>query len=182
MKRSQLIRELVEIIALALVIFLVVRFVVQSYRVDGPSMQPGLVTNEFVMVNKLSYVFQKPERGDVIVFHYPKDVKQDFIKRIIGLPGDTITTDREHVMVNGKLLKEPYISLAYNSEGKSWQVPADQYFVMGDNRPVSSDSRFWGYVPKDYIVGKAAITFWPLNTIRAIDTYSDVYKDIPKQK
>ncbi|GER88299.1 signal peptidase I [Dictyobacter vulcani] len=182
MKRSQLIREIIEIIALALVIFLVVRFVVQSYRVDGPSMQPGLVTNEFVMVNKLAYVFQEPERGDVVVFHWPKDVRQDFIKRVIGLPGDTVTIDREHVTVNGKLLTEPYISAPFNQEGQSWQVPAGQYFVMGDNRPVSDDSRSWGFVPKDYMVGKAALVFWPLNTIHTINTYPDVYKDIPKQK
>ncbi|GER88300.1 hypothetical protein KDW_24620 [Dictyobacter vulcani] len=182
MKRSQLIREVVEILALALVIFLVVRFVVQSYRVDEPGMQPGLVTNEFVMVNKLAYVFQEPERGDVIVFHSPRDVHQDFIKRVIGLPGDTVTVDREHVTVNGKLLTETYISAPYNQEGQSWQVPAGQYFVMGDNRPRSDDSRSWGFVPKDYLVGKAALVFWPFNTIHFINTFSDTYKEIPAPK
>lgn len=182
MKRSQLIREIVEILALTLLIFLVVRFVIQSYRVDGPSMEPGLVNNEFVMVNKVSYLFHEPARGDVIVFHWPKDTTKDFIKRIIGLPGDTITTDRDHVTVNGKLLNEPYISAPNNPEGSTWKVPAGQYFVMGDNRPVSDDSRAWGFVPKDYIVGKASVVFWPLPDLHFINTYPDVFKDIPAQK
>ncbi|GCE19353.1 signal peptidase I [Dictyobacter kobayashii] len=182
MKRSQLIREIVEILALTLLIFLVVRFVVQSYRVDGPSMEPGLVNNEFVMVNKVSYLFHEPARGDVIVFHWPRDTTKDFIKRIIGLPGDTITTDREHVTVNGKVLNEPYISAPDNPEGRTWKVPPGQYFVMGDNRPVSDDSRSWGFVPKDYIVGKASVVFWPLSNLHFINTYPDVFKDIPTQK
>ncbi|GCF09881.1 signal peptidase I [Dictyobacter arantiisoli] len=182
MKRSQLAREIVEILALTILIFLVVRFVVQSYRVDGPSMQPGLVTDQYVMVNKVNYLFHGPERGDVIVFHYPRDVTQNFIKRVIGLPGDTITTDRDTVTVNGKVLDEKaYISAPYNLAGQTWTVPANQYFVMGDNRPVSDDSRTWGFVPRDYIVGKAVLVFWPLNHIHFIDTHSDVYKDLPNK-
>lgn len=178
MKRSQLAREIVEILALTLLIFLVVRFVVQSYYVQGISMQPGLVNGQYVMVNKVTYLFQSPERGDVIIFHYPKDVSQDFIKRVIGLPGDTITTDRTHVTVDGKVLNEPYISMPYNLEGKTWTVPKGQYFVLGDNRPQSDDSRTWGFVPKDYIIGKAVIAFWPLSNFHFIDTYSNVYTGI----
>jgi signal peptidase I, bacterial type len=182
LKRSQLVREIVEILALTLLIFLIVRFVVQSYHIDGQSMDPGLQNGEFVMVNKTAYLFSPPERGDVIVFHYPHNTQLDYIKRVIGLPGDTVNIDYQHVYVNGKQLNEPYITVPYNHQGAHWTVPANQYFVMGDNRPVSDDSREWGFVPKDYIIGKAAIVFWPLNAIHFIDTYSDTYKDIPNPK
>jgi signal peptidase I len=181
LSRSHLAREIIEIIALALLIFIVVRFILQTYHVDGDSMQPGLTTQEFVMVNKTAYLFQSPERGDVIVFHYPHDTTQDYIKRIIGLPGDVIQMDSTHVWVNGKLLHEQvYISSSYNQIGNSWKVPPDQYFVMGDNRPVSEDSRSWGFVPKSYIVGKAALVFWPLNKLHFINTYSNVYTGLSK--
>jgi len=180
LKRSQLAREIVETIALTLLIFIVIRFVVQSYHVDGTSMQPGLVTNEYVVVNKAAYLFHGPERGDVIVFHDPGDTTKDFIKRVIGLPGDTITTDSMHVMVNGTQLKEPYISAPANPAGNTWKVPANKYFVLGDNRPVSRDSRFddVGLVPKDFIVGKAVMVYWPINAIHFINTYPAVYDHI----
>ncbi len=181
MNRSHLAREIVEIVALTLLIFIVVRFVLQTYHVDGASMQPGLTTQEYVMVNKTAYLFQSPERGDVIVFHYPHDTTQDYIKRVIGLPGDTIQTDSTHVWVNGKLLNEQaYISSSYNQIGNSWKVPPNQYFVMGDNRPVSEDSRSWGFVPRSYIVGKAALVFWPLNKLHFISTYPGVYTELAK--
>lgn len=175
MKRSHLAREIIETVALTLLIFLVIRFVVQSYHVEGPSMQPGLHTDEYVLVNKVSYLFQTPERGDVIVFHYPLDTTQDYIKRVIGLPGDTVKTDNTHVWVNGVLLNEPYISSTFNPSPKSWKVPNGQYFVMGDNRPVSDDSRYWGYVPKDLIVGKALIVYWPSSNWQLINSYQSVY-------
>ena len=178
MKRSQLAREVVEILVITGLIFLVVRFVIQSYHIDGPSMQPGLTTNEYVMVNKVVYLFHAPERGDVIVFHYPHDTTQDYIKRVVGLPGDTIETDNTRVLVNGTLLKEPYISMPFNQQASRWKVPANQYFVMGDNRPASDDSRSWGFVPRDYIVGKAAAVFWPLPQFHFINAYSNVYAGI----
>ena len=181
MNRSHLAREIVEIVALTLLIFVVIRFVLQTYHVDGASMQPGLTTQEYVMVNKTAYLFQPPERGDVVVFHYPIDTRQDYIKRVIGLPGDTIQTDSTHVWVNGKLLKEQvYISSSYNQIGNAWKVPPNQYFVMGDNRPVSEDSRSWGFVPRSYIVGKAALVFWPLNKLHFISTYPSVYTGLTK--
>ncbi|GAC1372196.1 MAG: signal peptidase I [Ktedonobacteraceae bacterium] len=178
LKRSQLAREVVEILIITGLIFIVVRFVVQSYHIDGPSMQPGLTTNEYVMVNKVVYLFHAPERGDVIVFHYPHDTTQDYIKRVIGLPGDVVETDNTRLWVNGTLLKEPYISTPSNQQATKWKVPQDQYFVVGDNRPVSDDSRSWGFVPREYIVGKAAAVFWPLSQLHFISTYSDVYAGI----
>ncbi|TMD62603.1 MAG: signal peptidase I [Chloroflexi bacterium] len=177
-QRSHLAREIVETIALTLIIFLVIRFAIQSYRVSGPSMLPGLQTDEYVLVNKIAYLFHAPERGDVIVFHYPLDTSEDFIKRVIGLPGDTVTLDNAKVQVDGIVLHEPYISQAYNPSGKTIKVPQDEYFVLGDNRPLSDDSRDWGFVPKADLVGKAVIVYWPFNNWELINTYSNVYTQI----
>lgn len=178
MKRSHLVREIIETVALTLIIFLVIRFAIQSYRVSGPSMEPGLNDNEYVIVNKMAYLFHTPERGDVIVFHYPLNTSEDFIKRIIGLPGDTIKVDSTHVWVDGVLLKEPYISSPANPVGQTWKVPSNEYFVLGDNRPVSDDSRDWGFVPKDFIVGKAVVVYWPLKNWELINTFTPVYAAI----
>ncbi len=178
MKRSHLAREIVETVALTILIFLTIRFVLQSYHVEGPSMQPNLTTDQYVLVNKTAYLFRPPERGDVVVFHAPRDTGKDYIKRIIGLPGDIIRTDNQDVWVNGVKLNEPYIAEKYNPSGISWKVPPNSYFVMGDNRLVSDDSRDWCYVPKDYMVGKAVAVYWPLNKWEIIPTYSSVYSQI----
>ena len=177
-QRSHLAREIVETIALTLIIFLVIRFAIQSYRVSGPSMLPGLQTDDYVLVNKIAYLFHAPERGDVIVFHYPLDTSEDFIKRVIGLPGDTVSLDNKTVQVDGVVLHEPYISEAYNPSGKTIKLPMDEYFVLGDNRPLSDDSRDWGFVPKADLVGKAVIVYWPLSNWELINTYSNVYTQV----
>lgn len=178
MKRSHLAREIIETFALTLIIFLVIHFTVQNYMIDGTSMQPGLNNNQYVLVNKLAYLFHAPERGDVIVFHFPRDTNKDLIKRVIGLPGDVIVTDLTTVKVNGVVLKEPYISVPANPSGNKWIVPPNEYFVMGDNRQVSDDSRDWGFVPKSYIIGKAVLVYWPLNNIQIINTYSPIFSAI----
>jgi len=147
--------------------------------VDGTSMLPGLKNNQYVLVNKLAYLFHVPERGDVIVFHWPVDTNKDLIKRVIGVPGDVIVIDNKKVGVNGVLLNEPYISGPANQAGKTWVVPPNDYFVMGDNRQVSDDSRDWGFVPKSYIIGKAVFVYWPLNSWHFINTYQPVYGKIP---
>jgi len=175
LKRSHLAREIVETVALTLLIFIVIRFVIQSYHVEGASMEPGLRTEQYVLVNKIAYSFAAPARGDVVVFHSPQNTSNDFIKRVIGLPGDIITIDSTYVWVNGTLLHEPYISAAANPFGKKWVVPANSYFVLGDNRPVSDDSRYWDYVPKDFIVGKAVLIYWPMSSWQLINTYPNVY-------
>lgn len=141
-------------------------------------MQPSLNSNQFVLVNKLAYVFHAPERGDVVVFHWPKDTTKDLIKRVIGIPGDTIVITREIVQVNGVALKEPYISMPANPSGQRLVVPPNDYFVLGDNRPVSDDSRDWGYVPRSYIIGKAVLVYWPINNWQIINTYSPVFSAI----
>ena len=172
-------REIIETLALTLVIFVVIHFTVQNYMVDGPSMQPGLTNNQYVLVNKLAYLFHAPERGDVIVFHWPIDTNKDLIKRVIGVPGDVIVIDSKTVRVNGVLLNEPYIMAPVNPAGNKWVVPPNEYFAMGDNRLVSDDSRDWGFVPKSYIVGKAVFVYWPINSWHFIDTYGSVYSTIP---
>jgi len=171
--------EIIETLALTLVIFVVIHFTVQNYMVDGPSMQPGLTNNQYVLVNKLAYLFHAPERGDVIVFHWPIDTNKDLIKRVIGVPGDVIVIDSKTVRVNGVLLNEPYIMAPVNPAGNKWVVPPNEYFAMGDNRLVSDDSRDWGFVPKSYIVGKAVFVYWPINSWHFIDTYGSVYSTIP---
>jgi len=178
-KRSHLVREIIETLVLTVLIFLVVQFAVQNFRVEGISMQPGLQNNEFVLVNKLIYRFHPPQRGDVIVFHYPINPQEDFIKRVIGLPGDTIKITPTQVYVDGHLLNEPYVSRPYNPTPNIWHLGPNQYFVMGDNRPESYDSRSWGPVPASYIIGKAAIVYWPLNNLEFVPTYSTVYAAVP---
>jgi len=147
--------------------------------VDGTSMLPGLKNNQYVLVNKLAYLFHVPERGDVIVFHWPVDTNKDLLKRLIGVPGDVIVIDNKTVRINGVLLNEPYISAPANPAGNTWVVPPNDYFVMGDNRQVSDDSRDWRFVPKNYIIGKAVFVYWPLNSWHFINTYQPVYGKIP---
>lgn len=141
-------------------------------------MQTTLTSDNFVIVNKVSYLFHAPQRGDVIVFHYPLDTTRDFIKRVIGLPGDTVMVDSTTVTVNGVTLKEPYVGTPFNPIANKWVIPANQYFVMGDNRQVSDDSRDWGCVPKDFIVGKAVAVYWPTKDWTIINTYPQVYTQI----
>lgn len=178
MKRSHLAREIVETLALTLLIFLAIHFTVQNYQIDGTSMTNTLQNGQFVLVNKISYLFRSPERGDVIVCHEPDSPDRDIIKRVIGLPGDTIVLNSIDVWVNGVELNEPFIRGKYNPQAETVKVPPNDYFVMGDNRPDSKDSRYFGFVPRNYIVGKAVLVYWPLNQWQSINTYSSVFSKI----
>ncbi|MGH2509433.1 MAG: signal peptidase I [Ktedonobacteraceae bacterium] len=178
MKRSHLAREIVETLALALLIFLAVHFTVQNYQIDGFSMQNTLQNSQYVLVNKIAYLFHAPERGDVIVFHEPDQPDRDLIKRVIGLPGDKITMDSTNIWVNGTELHEPYITAPSNPPTQPITVPANDYFVLGDNRPNSEDSRYFGPVPRDNIVGKATLVDWPFNQWQFLNTYTSVYAQI----
>ena len=152
--------DIIETLVLAVVLFLGINAVSARVRVDGFSMIPTLQDGEFVLVSKLNYQFGNVERGDIIVFHFPMDPEQELIKRVIGLPGDTIGVQNGKVSVNGQVLDEPYIAAtpAYSGE---WQVPDDQLFVLGDNRNDSSDSHSWGFLPFEKVVGKAVVIYWP---------------------
>ena len=160
--------DMLETVLLALVLFLGINAVSARVRVDGFSMRPTLQDGEYVLVNKLSYKIDLPARGDIVVFRFPMDPTQDFIKRVIGLPGDQVAIASGRVSVNGNVLNEPYIAAAPMYEG-SWQVPADHLFVLGDNRNDSSDSHSWGVVPFENVVGKAILIYWPLADWSMID-------------
>lgn len=153
-------RDVVETLLLAALMFVMINGITARIRVEGISMKPTLQSGSYVLVNRLAYRLGTPERGDVIVFHYPRDPDQEYIKRIIGLPGDQVEISSGDVRINGVRLEEPYIVQPAEYES-ALRVPRDQYFVLGDNRNNSSDSHQWGPVPLENIVGKALVVYWP---------------------
>jgi signal peptidase I len=142
---------------------LIITFLYQPVRVEGTSMLPRLVDQDRLFINKFVYHFEAIEPGDVVVFHYPRDPQKSYIKRIIAIPGDHLRIDRGRVYVNEKLLSEPYIPDEYRDTRSldAMVIPKDEYFVMGDHRSISSDSREFGPVKRDLIYGKAAFVYWP---------------------
>lgn len=154
-------------VALALIIALLIGlFVIQPVYVKGTSMLPRLREGERLFVNRFIYNFSRIERGDIVVFYYPKNPHESFIKRVIGLPGDEVTLANGKLYINGKLVPEAYLSSDYTtivSPPRTWVVEPHHYFVMGDNRDASNDSRNWGLVPEMYIYGKAVYRYWPLS-------------------
>lgn len=160
------IRDWVISIGAALIIALVIRtFVVELYLVSGPSMRPTLQNAERLVVNKFIYNFRAPERGEILVFKYPKDQSRDFIKRVIAVPGDTVEIKDGKVFVNQQLMNEPYILSKTRGDYPMTTIPEGHVFVMGDNRNNSEDSRFddVGFVPYNLIKGKAMMVFWPFD-------------------
>ena len=174
MKNSTLgqeIKDWVVSILIAIVLAFFIRyFIVELYMVEGPSMRPTLVNSERLVVNKFIYHFKQPERGDVLVFRYPRDPSRDFIKRVIAVAGDTIEIKDGRVFLNGQLQNEPYILEKTRSSYSLATVPEGTIFVMGDNRNNSEDSRFKdvGFVPLDMIKGKAVMVFWPLDQMKTL--------------
>lgn len=163
--------ELLKFILIAAVIVFPIRlFVAQPFIVSGASMDPTFRNGQYLIVDELSYRLQSPGRGDVIIFRYPKNPKEFFIKRIIGLPGETVSIRGNTITITeagGKtaVLTEPYVINQGNGSTDSYPLRADEYFVMGDNRPESSDSRVWGVLPRDNIVGRAFARLLPLDAI-----------------
>ena len=153
--------DVIETIILSVLLFLGINAISARIRVDGHSMEPTLHSGEFVIVNKLAYKFGYPDRGEVIVFHYPRDPDQEYIKRIIGLPGDRIMIGDGKVLVNDRPVQEPYIASPPNYQSE-WTVPEDSLFVLGDNRNNSSDSHSWGMVPLENVIGKAEVVYLPV--------------------
>lgn len=160
--------DTIETVLLALVLFFGINAISARVRVENVSMKPTLQPGEFVLVNKIAYKIGKPEVGDIIVFHYPRDPREDYIKRLIGRPGDEVTVKNGQVSVNGQPLDEPYIAASPAYDG-SWTVPTDSLFVLGDNRNQSSDSHSWGFVPLNNVVGKALFIYWPLQQFQVIE-------------
>jgi len=156
------IRDLFFSIAISLFIIL---FVYQPVKVEGGSMEPGLQDQEQIFINKLAYRLGDIQRGDIVVFHYPRDTRKSFIKRVVGLPGDRVRVFDGQVYLNGKLIPEPYVPEEY-LDSRSYpevKVPADSYFVLGDHRSMSNDSREIGPVQRSYIYGKAVFGYWPVD-------------------
>lgn len=158
-------------ILIAIVLAFFIRyFIVELYMVEGPSMRPTLVNGERLIVNKFIYRFKTPERGEVLVFRYPRDPSRDFIKRVIAVAGDTIEIKDGRVFLNGQLLNESYILERTRGSYPASTVPEGHIYVMGDNRNNSEDSRFKdvGFVPLELIKGKAVTIFWPLDHIKTL--------------
>jgi len=170
---GSLLRELIETVVLALVLFLVIRQVVQNYRIESHSMEPNFYEGQFVLVSKLAYKLGTPHRGEVLVFHNPNNAKEDYIKRIIGLPGDQVEVVADTILINGQELPQPY-DHQLNLEGNNYGpivVPDNSLFVMGDNRPRSSDSRAIGPIDENLVVGRAWLRIWPLNLFGLVKHY-----------
>lgn len=172
--------EIIQTVILAVVLFLLIRNVIQNFRIDGISMEPNFHNGQFLIVNRFAYCpglhldisplnihlektwcVREPKRGDVIVFEYPKDLSRDFIKRVIGLPGDTVEVRGGKIYINGQVMPEPFGPNPGSSTNGPITVGADEVFVMGDNRNNSSDSRTWGSLPLKYVIGKALLSYWP---------------------
>jgi len=186
--KKSIIRDWVESIIVAFLLAMVIRaFVVQAFKIPTGSMRPTLIEGDLILVNKFIYGAKLPfsdfrlpavkqlQRGDVIVFVYPEDPKKDFIKRLVGLPGDTVEIRNGTIYINDKPLLDPMFNQRYyynrgdfGLEGQKIVVPADSFFVMGDNSASSKDSRYWGFVPRNNILGEAMLIYWPLNRIRII--------------
>ena len=191
----RILREVIETALLALLIFLAVRSAVQNFKVEGDSMVPSLDDGQYIIVNKLAYaqfdlgifdflpffdagedstihLLGSPGRGDVIVFKSPNDPNRDFIKRVIGVGGDKVEIRDGVVYVNGEALEEPYITGRNTCPCQTWEVPEGRYFVMGDHRNNSSDSRSFGFVPEKNIIGKAWFSYWPLEDVGLAPNHS----------
>ncbi len=168
-------RDLALALGLAMVIIV---FLYQPVKVEGTSMTPLLSDQERIFINKFVYRFEPIERGDVVVFWYPLDRSKSFIKRVIGLPGETVEIRSGRVYVNGKRLEELYVPPQYADSGSygPTRVPAEEYFVMGDHRSSSNDSRVFGPVPNRFIYGKAVFAYWPVDRFGSISPSSEQVK------
>jgi len=192
---KDILQELLETISIALLIFFVLQSSVQNYRVELSSMEGTLFPKDRLLVNKFLYLhldsevidrlapfidiwddsrtlfpFNSPDRADIIVFRFPKDPSRDFVKRVIALPGETVSMKRGEVFIDGDKLDETYLQETDNSYFAPILVPPDSYFVLGDNRDGSSDSRHWGTVPIENIVGKVVVRYWPFLEFSLLDS------------
>lgn len=173
---SIVILDALEPVVLAFAIFMMVYlFLFQPHKVDGRSMFPNYHDKEYILTDKITYRKDDPKRGDVVVFHAPPPYDSDFIKRVVGMPGETIMVKGGSVYINGTKLPEPYLPNSYVTsekaflrEGVPYQIPEGYYMVFGDNRNFSSDSREWGPVSKKAIVGKAWFRYWPPDRIGSL--------------
>ena len=187
-----IIRELFETVILALLIFSALQLSVRTYRVEGQSMTPTLDDDEYVLVNKLIYLridpraidrlvpffevedegalfpFHAPRRGEIVIFRFPRDESRDFVKRVVGVPGDKVEIKDGQLLLNRQPLYEDYIELHTRRDTPEVEVPPNAIYVLGDNRRASHDSRDWGIVPVENVIGRAWVSFWPLDRWQAL--------------
>lgn len=176
MRRLGTIFEVLRVVAIVFLVAVSIRyFVFQPFQVEGSSMEPGFHSGEFLLIEKLSYRFRGPQRGEVIVFKYPKRPTVDYIKRIIGLPGETVRIQDGTVLISGEPLSEPYLdaneqTVVSNNPQVPYEITLDrrEYFVMGDNRTRSSDSREWGPLAEQFIIGRSSLILYPTAEFKAV--------------
>lgn len=188
LKKKSVLRDWIESIIIAFLLAMVIRtFVVQAFKIPTGSMRMTLQEGDLILVNKFIYgakvpffnfylpAVREPKRGDVMVFVYPEDKKKDFIKRLVGLPGETVEIKGGSIYINDKPADDPIFKQIYYynrgdfaAEGQKIIVPKDSYFVLGDNSVSSKDSRYWGFVPKNNLLGQAMVIYWPIHRIRKI--------------
>lgn len=169
-EESFLLKDIVEAVLIAVILAVLIRmFVIQPFYIPSSSMEPTLKPGDRIIVNKFIYRFKEIQRGDVMVFKYPLDPSRDFIKRVIGLPGDTLEIRDSVLYINDNKIAEPYLpkGLRFGSYGPV-KIPQDEYFMMGDNRNNSEDSRVWGFLPREKVVGKAFVVFWPIDRVKIL--------------
>jgi signal peptidase I len=163
--------DILKIVIISLAIIIPIRyFLIQPFFVKGASMEPNFLDGDYLIIDEISYRFDAPQRGDVVIFRYPLDPSQFFIKRVIGLPGEKVKVADDHVFINGKLLDETKYLQGISTAGNvEVTLGNDEYFVLGDNRQASSDSRRWGEVNKKFIIGRAWLRAWPFNRLGAVN-------------
>ena len=188
-------REIMEAVLLALVALLVLQGTVRNFKVEGSSMSPTLQGGQYLVVDQVSYfkldverlarivpfwdasgtdpkfAFDPPTRGEIIVFRYPQDPAKDFVKRVVGLPGETVAVRSGTVYVDGEALMEPYLQRSDRSSARELTLGAKEYYVVGDNRRNSNDSRSWGVVPEDNIVGRVFLVYWPWEDVHIVSSH-----------
>lgn len=177
-KVKAVIIEYAKSLLIAVVLALIIRtFIVQAFKIPSGSMRPTLMEGDRILVNRFIYRFKKPERGDVIVFKYPQDMKKDFIKRLIASGGEDVEIASGNILINGEIMTEPaifkerhyYNRGSYAGQGQTVNVPEGYFYVLGDNSGSSRDSRYWGFVPQKNLRGKAFAIYWPLRRIGSIE-------------
>lgn len=190
----RLAREIIEALLIALVVLVVLQTTVRNFKVEGSSMAPTLAGGQYLVVDQASFfkldkerlsrivpfwetseaepefVFNPPARGEVIVFNYPRDPRKDFVKRVVGLPGERVEVRDGTVFVDGEALPEPYLQRKDRSDAPPLTLGEKEYYVIGDNRRNSNDSRSWGAVPEDNIVGRVWLVYWPWDDIHVVDS------------
>lgn len=168
--------DIIEVIVFAVgIFFFVYLLIMRPHKIDGQSMMPNFPDAEYLLTEKVTYYFRNPQRGDVVVFTPPVTNLDEYIKRVIAMPGETVMVKNCHVYINDKKLIEPYLADTlctgggtFLQENQEYQVPEGEYFVMGDNRPNSSDSRYWGPITKNVMSGRAWVIYWPARLVGSV--------------